>query len=159
MWTGCPWVSTACLSLPVHGFFAGKHGLFVFTYTLHVWLHVGFNAAIFSSEGRTGFVSLSLRKCQCAMIRSVKCPQIRQSDEQLQIPASENVQRDNQRALVQRKTADPNHRLPHTEVGGGRGGTLGQGKIWKPTWSPRQIKVGQKVNSYLNLMSFFNLSM
>lgn len=80
--------------------FAGKHGLFVFTYPLHVWLHVGFNAAIFSSEGRTGFVSLSLGKCQRAMIRSVKCPQIRQSDEQLRIPASENVQRDNQRTLV-----------------------------------------------------------
>lgn len=52
---------------------------------------------------------------------------------------------------------DPNHRLPHTgytEVGE----TLGQGKIWKPTWSLCQIKPDQKVNSYLNLMYFFKLS-
>lgn len=79
-------------------------------------------------------------------------------DEQLRIPASENVQRDDQRALLQRKMGDPNHRLPHTghtEVGG----TLGQSTIWKPPWSPCQIKVDQKVNSYLILMYFFNLSM
>lgn len=36
------------------------------------------------------------------------------SDKQLQIPASENVQRDDQRALLQRKMGDPNHWLPHT---------------------------------------------
>lgn len=79
------------------------------------------------------------------------------SDKQLQIPASENVQRDDQRALLQRKMGDPNHWLPHTwhtEVGG----ALGQGKIWKPTWSPCRIKLDQKVNSYLYLMYFFNLS-
>lgn len=53
--------------------FAYKQVLFVFTYPLHVWLHEGFNAAIFNSEGSSGFVSLLLSKCQCAMIRSVKC--------------------------------------------------------------------------------------
>lgn len=48
---------------------ACKHVLFVLKYPLHVWMHVGFNGTIFSSEGRRGF---ALSQCQCAMIRSVK---------------------------------------------------------------------------------------
>lgn len=47
---------------------------------------------------------------------------------QLQIPASENFQRDDERALQQRKIGDPNHYLPHTGYTE-MGGTLGQGKI------------------------------
>lgn len=79
------------------------------------------------------------------------------SDEQLQIPASENIRRDKSRALLHRKMGDPNHHLSYT----GRtavGGTLGQGQIWKPMRSPCQIKPDQKANSHLHHMYFFNLS-